>query len=184
MPEKLVMRMIRRSISILLAIIALVMVAACGEEPPPVVVEAPTAAATATATREAPTAAAAPTPTREAPTPTPVAAVATAFSTRDIEAQVDDYLSLAYEGSDSDTSGCVDTAKGDLDKLGECYRMADSESDTGFSGCVLIARGDVVLLSKCYGMADYQERIPNTPHTVFPIASITKQFTATAILQL
>ena len=53
-----------------------------------------------------------------------------------------------------------------------------------FSGCALIARGDKVLMSKCYGMADYEEAIPNTPRTVFPIGSITKQFTAAAIMQL
>jgi CubicO group peptidase (beta-lactamase class C family) len=53
-----------------------------------------------------------------------------------------------------------------------------------FSGSVLIARNDEILLSKGYGMADREERIPNTPQTKFRIGSITKQFTAMAILIL
>ena len=53
-----------------------------------------------------------------------------------------------------------------------------------FSGSVLIARNDSILLSKGYGMADRDKKIPNTPQTKFHIASITKQFTAMAILQL
>ena len=53
-----------------------------------------------------------------------------------------------------------------------------------FSGSVLVAKGENVLLSKGYGMADYEEEIPNTPDMVFPIGSITKQFTAAAIMQL
>jgi len=53
-----------------------------------------------------------------------------------------------------------------------------------FSGSVLIARGGKVLFSKGYGMADWQHQLPNTPHTKFHVASLTKQFTAMAILIL
>lgn len=53
-----------------------------------------------------------------------------------------------------------------------------------FSGTVLIGKGNDILLDRGYGMADYDNNIPNTPHTVFEIASLTKQFTATAILML
>jgi CubicO group peptidase (beta-lactamase class C family) len=53
-----------------------------------------------------------------------------------------------------------------------------------FSGSVLIARGGKVLFSKGYGMADWQNQMPNTPHTKFHVASLTKQFTAMAILIL
>lgn len=51
-------------------------------------------------------------------------------------------------------------------------------------GSVLVARGEQVLLSKGYGMANLEHSIPNTSHTLFRIASITKQFTAGAILKL
>ena len=53
-----------------------------------------------------------------------------------------------------------------------------------FSGSVLIAQNGNILISKGYGMANYELDVPNTPQTKFRIASITKQFTATAIMQL
>ena len=56
--------------------------------------------------------------------------------------------------------------------------------DMGFSGSVLIARGGKVLFSKGYSMADWDLHLPNTPHTKFYIGSLTKQFTAMAILIL
>jgi CubicO group peptidase (beta-lactamase class C family) len=58
-------------------------------------------------------------------------------------------------------------------------------TDAGrFSGTVFVAQGDTVLLSKGYGMANYEFSIPNTPKTVMPIASNTKQLTAAAIMKL
>jgi CubicO group peptidase (beta-lactamase class C family) len=53
-----------------------------------------------------------------------------------------------------------------------------------FSGAVLIAKDGKVLFRKAYGMADIENSVPNTPETVFRIGSITKSFTALAILQI
>jgi CubicO group peptidase (beta-lactamase class C family) len=53
-----------------------------------------------------------------------------------------------------------------------------------FNGSILIAKKGQVLLSKGYGMANYELDVPNTPQTKFHIASISKSFTATAILLL
>jgi len=53
-----------------------------------------------------------------------------------------------------------------------------------FSGAVLVARDGRVLLEKAYGLADRESGLPNTPQTRYHIASLTKQFTAMAILQL
>ena len=54
----------------------------------------------------------------------------------------------------------------------------------GFSGSVLVMKQNKVLLRKGYGLADREWNIPNTPDAKFRIGSITKQFTATGILQL
>jgi CubicO group peptidase (beta-lactamase class C family) len=49
---------------------------------------------------------------------------------------------------------------------------------------VLVSQGDEVLLEAAYGMANLEHRIPVATNTVFRIGSITKQFTAVAILLL
>ena len=53
-----------------------------------------------------------------------------------------------------------------------------------FSGAVLVARGETVLFSKAYGLANVEWNIPNTTTTKFRIGSVTKQFTAAAVLLL
>jgi D-alanyl-D-alanine carboxypeptidase len=52
------------------------------------------------------------------------------------------------------------------------------------SGVVLVSRGGRVLFHKGYGLANPEFRIPNTPETRFHIASISKAFTAVAVLML
>ena len=54
----------------------------------------------------------------------------------------------------------------------------------GFSGAVIVARNGEVVLSKGYGLADRERNLPFTPQTVASTGSITKQFTAAAILKL
>jgi len=49
---------------------------------------------------------------------------------------------------------------------------------------VLVSRKGEVLFSKAYGMADVKGKKANTPDTTFRIGSISKQFTAAAILIL
>ena len=56
--------------------------------------------------------------------------------------------------------------------------------DHQFMGAVLVARGDKILFKKAYGSANLEWNIPNTTTTRFRIASVTKQFTAAAILLL
>src|SRR5580658_7967560 len=70
-----------------------------------------------------------------------------------------------------------DTAR--MDQIVQSYVSAKQ-----FMGCVLIARGDEVLFNKPFGMANLEWNIPNAPTTKFRIGSITKQFTAAAILLL
>lgn len=53
-----------------------------------------------------------------------------------------------------------------------------------FSGSVLVAKNDSVVACRSYGMANYEHDIPNSPQTKFQIGSMTKSFTAFAIMLL
>lgn len=53
-----------------------------------------------------------------------------------------------------------------------------------FSGSVLIGKGEEVLFAKGYGLANVEHEVQNTPQTKFRLGSITKQFTAMAVLIL
>lgn len=53
-----------------------------------------------------------------------------------------------------------------------------------FSGTVLIAQGAHPPVTRSYGLANREHQVANTPFTKFRIGSVTKQFTAAAILQL
>lgn len=53
-----------------------------------------------------------------------------------------------------------------------------------FTGTVLVAKDGAPLLREGFGAADREWDIPNAPDTKFRLGSLTKQFTATAILQL
>lgn len=54
----------------------------------------------------------------------------------------------------------------------------------GLSGAVLVYRKGKLILNKGYGFADKENEILNTPTTIFDIGSVSKQFTAAAILIL
>jgi CubicO group peptidase (beta-lactamase class C family) len=59
------------------------------------------------------------------------------------------------------------------------------ETDAGrFMGGLLVARGDEVLFRQVYGVADADTGQPLTLSSKFRLASISKQFTAVAILKL
>src|SRR6185436_11936391 len=53
-----------------------------------------------------------------------------------------------------------------------------------FSGSVLLARDGQPIVSRGYGLANIENDVSNTPQTVFRLGSVTKQFTAMAILLL
>jgi len=79
---------------------------------------------------------------------------------------------VATTPSDQDLASRLDTM---------LNKMAKSNL---FNGSLLIAQKGRVLVSKGYGMADHEKQLANTPQTKFRIGSITKQFTAMAILML
>ncbi len=55
---------------------------------------------------------------------------------------------------------------------------------SAFSGTVLIARAGSVIYHRGFGQSDRDSQRPFDAHTVFDIGSLTKQFTATAIMLL
>jgi CubicO group peptidase (beta-lactamase class C family) len=52
------------------------------------------------------------------------------------------------------------------------------------SGSILIMKDDKIIVNKGYGFANYELQAKNTPQTKFRVGSVTKQFTALAIIQL
>ncbi len=62
--------------------------------------------------------------------------------------------------------------------------LSGYQKNRAFIGSALIAKDGKVILEKGYGMANIELDVPNGPDTKFRLGSITKQFTATAILQL
>ncbi|MEJ7680081.1 MAG: serine hydrolase domain-containing protein [Segetibacter sp.] len=52
------------------------------------------------------------------------------------------------------------------------------------NGGVLVAENGSVLYKKAFGFADFENKIPNDKNTKFTLASVSKIFTSTAILQL
>ncbi len=53
-----------------------------------------------------------------------------------------------------------------------------------FGGVILVAKGDQIVFSKGYGHANLEHRVANQPSTIFHIASVSKPFTAAAIMRL
>ena len=63
-------------------------------------------------------------------------------------------------------------------------QIVQEEVDSGFSGTVLLVRDGEVVLDKGYGLADRDQKVPNTPKTIFALGSTPIDFTHVAILQL
>jgi len=83
--------------------------------------------------------------------------------------------------SDNSTSSFV--ISNDTCKLIDNY-LTKLASEKNFSGGLLIVKDGKKIFSKAYGWADKDQKIPFTPSTLASIGSITKAFTATAIMKL
>ena len=66
-----------------------------------------------------------------------------------------------------------------LDSLAKAYY------DQGlFHGSILVAHKGKIIFEKGYGYANFEWEIPNSPNTKFDLVSVSKQFTAMAIMIL
>lgn len=80
-------------------------------------------------------------------------------------------------------SAAAPSPNADLGLRVDAYMRPYVESGN-FSGNVLVARGDRVLVERSYGQASYELMAPNSARTRFHIASVSKPFTAAAVLLL
>ncbi|KAB3529879.1 serine hydrolase [Alkaliphilus serpentinus] len=62
--------------------------------------------------------------------------------------------------------------------------LTSLELHRNFSGQILVAKDNQVLIDRSYGYSDYENHIKAFNTTTFAIGSVTKQFTAAAIIQL
>ena len=83
-------------------------------------------------------------------------------------------IQIGCKGQDSKNNEVTQKLESFLTKIEE----------QGFHGSVLVAMDGKKLLSQGYGFANDQQQVENHYNTVFDIGSITKQFTAAAILKL
>ncbi|MFO7615786.1 MAG: serine hydrolase domain-containing protein, partial [Bacteroidales bacterium] len=60
----------------------------------------------------------------------------------------------------------------------------EREGENGFSGTVLVKVPGQPVFTAAYGFSNEEQNIRNTSETVYDIGSLTKQFTAAAILKL
>lgn len=81
------------------------------------------------------------------------------------------------------TAGAQTTTNADLSK--KIDELLSAQYPTDGPGCAaLVAKNGQVVYHKAFGMADLELDVAMRPEMVFRIGSITKQFTAVAILQL
>lgn len=112
---------------------------------------------------------------------------ATISSVMTVEPAGQEGVALPTDPSESATATVptgVENGEGDP-RVPQLQSYLDNLSKTSqFMGTVLIAEGGEILLNNGYGLADIETRRSNTQQTQLRIGSLTKQFTAAAILRL
>jgi CubicO group peptidase (beta-lactamase class C family) len=74
--------------------------------------------------------------------------------------------------------------KNENDIIDRLDRYLSGIEKVGFNGTVLVELNGEKVISKGYGYSNKDEQLRNSPAAIFDIGSITKQFTAAAILKL
>ena len=72
----------------------------------------------------------------------------------------------------------------DIDFASRVDSLMDAYQGEVPGACVAVLKDGAPMLRRAYGLADMERRIAATPHTNYRLASVTKQFTAAAILLL
>lgn len=89
-------------------------------------------------------------------------------------------LPAALQPGRADTN--VQAQRGVSSQVDEVFAQWDS---TVTPGCSLsVTKDGAIIYKRGYGMADLEHDVPNSPRTVFHVASVSKQFTAAAIALL
>ncbi len=78
---------------------------------------------------------------------------------------------------------CGQTNK-ENDTIQQITKYLSELEKVGFNGSVLVELNGKKVISEGYGFSDKERQLKNSPTTIFDIGSITKQFTAAAILKL
>ena len=76
-------------------------------------------------------------------------------------------------------------ARGGRQDSGDGVDALFSRWTTSTPGCAIgVSENGRIVLEKAYGMADLEHEVPNRPDTIFEAGSVSKQFTAAAVLLL
>lgn len=89
------------------------------------------------------------------------------------------------KGKPSKQSASADgVVQGEIGAKLEEYMTSKANFPNGFSGCVLVASKGEILLQRGYGIADADKDVKLGPDALWDWCSVTKQFTAAAVLKL
>jgi CubicO group peptidase (beta-lactamase class C family) len=89
--------------------------------------------------------------------------------------------------SETESTSTTEDGSSNAVNIPSTFKRADADTyldSVKFDGVVLVAEDGQIVYTKADGMADRDKDIPNTMDTVFEFGSITKQFTAVAVMQL
>ena len=89
---------------------------------------------------------------------------------------------LSLHGPGAGTTGVAGVEQGETVAVIRAY--LDTLEHEGFSGAVLVEFRGKVVISEGYGYSNVEKKLKNSTRTVFDIGSVTKQFTAAAIMKL
>ena len=82
------------------------------------------------------------------------------------------------------TGSAASSSEVALEQRVDEYLQGEMKMDSVPGLSIMIMRDGKVLLARGYGFAQLETRLPAKPETVFELGSMTKQFTATAVMML